>query len=69
MTKNKKIDVQIVGTMGFYTFHMLTNKAIKWVKENVQLESWQVIGNSFACEGGYAQDLAQVMLKSGLKVH
>jgi hypothetical protein len=69
MAKNIQVDVQISGGMGFYKFNSLTRKARAWVKKNVNLESWQMIGDSaFGCEGRYAQDLANGMQEAGLIV-
>ena len=39
-----------------------------WVKENVNLESWQWLGDSFAVEHRYAVDLVVGMLGEGLVV-
>ena len=50
---------------------MLTPKseeARAWVDENLGLESWQWLGNSFAVEWRYAPDIVDGMVGDGLEV-
>lgn len=46
----------------------LTPAAKEWVDYNLALESWQWMGNAFACEPRYAGDLAEGMTNDGLVV-
>ena len=39
----------------------VTELAKKWVNENVQVESWQWLGQGFAVDHRYAPDLLQGM--------
>lgn len=67
--RQRKLDVQINGGMGLYTFVPLTRKAQVWVKRHVDLESWQWLGAGFAVDGSrYANDLAGGMIEAGLRV-
>lgn len=42
--------------------------AHEWVDENVQLDSWQWLGASFACEPRYVSSLIDGMVDDGLTV-
>lgn len=67
--KNIPVDVRIEGGSGLFVIHSLTAKARRWVKKNVPIEKWQIVGeDGFACEGGYAQDIAKGMQENGLIV-
>lgn len=67
--RNIEVDVRISGGGSIFKFDPKTEKARDWVKANVELESWQMLGDrAFACEGRYAQDLAKGMLQAGLVV-
>lgn len=39
-----------------------------WVDENVQLEGWQWLGASFACEPRYVPSLTDGMQEDGLTI-
>jgi hypothetical protein len=49
-------------------FEILSEVAKTFVEENVQLESWQWMGNSFAVDHRYADDLIAGMKEYGLTV-
>lgn len=61
-------DIQIENHSSLFLFRVLTDTARAWVKENVNLEGWQLFGNGFAVEHRYAHDLAEGMLEAGLNV-
>ncbi len=50
-----------------YVFRLITPRAKAWVKENVQLESWQWMGDSsFAVDHRFVEDLAMGMKNAGM---
>lgn len=46
----------------------VSDEAKAWVSENVGLEGWQYLGNSFAVEPRYVDDLIAGMQGDGLEV-
>ena len=42
-----------------------SQQAKEWVKENVELEPWQWMGDSFSVDHHYVEDLEQGMLEAG----
>lgn len=46
----------------------VTEKAKKWVNKHVNIESWQWLGDGFAVDNRYAQDLLSGMKRSHLKL-
>jgi hypothetical protein len=45
---------------------VLTSKAIKWVNDNLNLESWQVNGNLIAIDHSYMDDIYSGLTDAGL---
>jgi hypothetical protein len=65
----RKPDVQVTGSMGFYQFHVRTARAWRWVERKVQLDAWQISGQSFVCDDTrMAQDIAAAMQRAGFEV-
>lgn len=48
-----------------YLITPLTKICKEWIKKNVSLESWQWLGNSFAVDYHYADDLIEGMMDDG----
>jgi len=46
----------------------VSDAAKSWVKEHVQLESWQWLGGAFACDHRMVMDLVDGMVEAGLEV-
>ena len=46
-----------------------TDEAKNWIKENVQYESYQMLGNSVAVEHRYIADIVAGMTEVGLVVN
>lgn len=64
---NKKPDILIRDEGTIVLFTPSSRRAQKWVKENVQTESWQWMGrSSFAVDHRFAQDLISGMEADGL---
>lgn len=61
-------DVFISNQGSIVMIRPLTQKAKDWVEANVQLEGYQWLGDSFACEPRYADDLISGMLGDDLEV-
>lgn len=63
-------DIQVGGERAstVFLFRPLTDRGRAWVEENVRLESWQWVGNAFAVEHRFAQELARAMIEDGLRV-
>lgn len=62
-------DVLVIPDGSVVLFQLLTDAAQAFVSENVQLESWQWLGNSaFACDPRFAPELVRGMVESGLAV-
>src|SRR5437867_725929 len=67
MSKQKKRPDVLVRNEGtVFAFCPLTKEAKQWVEENVQLEPWQWLGNTFCVEHRYALGLGQGMKDAGL---
>lgn len=64
----KQADVLVQGGSSQYVFTALTKKAKRWVKQHVQIESWQWIDTGFAVDHRYAGALARGMVGDGLVV-
>ena len=62
------MDVIIGGGGSIFTFRPVTKKARAWVDDNVELESWQWLGDIFAVEHRYAVDIVDGMRDAGLEV-
>ena len=65
-----KIDVSIndEGTIVLFTPETPAATATEFVERNVSLESWQWLGNGFACEPRLAADIIERMQAEGLVV-
>ena len=48
-----------------YIITPLTETCKRWIYENVSLESWQWLGNSFAVDHHYADNLIEGMMDDG----
>ena len=61
MTMSEKVNIEVrdEGTVVLIT--PVSKQAKKWVNENVQVESWQWLGQGFAVDHRYAPYLLQGM--------
>jgi len=59
-------DVSVLNDGSVVLFTPNTDAARDWVRDNVQLEDWQWLGNGFAVDHRYAGDLAEGMVADGL---
>jgi hypothetical protein len=66
--KQLSVDVQISPVGSVVMFSVLTEQAIAWIEENLQLESWQWLGRAFAVEHRYAEELTAAMRADGLNL-
>ena len=66
MKNSPDIKVHNQGTIWLFT--PLTQTATDWVEENLDLEPWQNMGNSFAVDHRPAANLAEGMRQAGLVV-
>jgi hypothetical protein len=64
----RAIDVRIENHGSVLLFTPCTPPAQEWVNENVQLEGWQWLGNGFAVDPRYADQLIAGMEEAGLVV-
>lgn len=62
------VDVEWRGEGSMYQVRAVTKTAKDWVAENVQLEGWQYMGEWFAVEHRYIDNLVTGMLDAGLNV-
>ncbi len=62
----KIIDIRVSNMGSMWMFTPLTEKAKNWVEENLPLEPWQWMGNSFCVDHRPANDLATGMQEAGL---
>jgi len=61
-------DVLIANCGSVALFTPMTSDAHRWVKENVQIEPWQRMGVSIACEPRCLEQLVEGMREDGLVV-
>ncbi len=61
-------DIEIRNEGSVVMFAVLTQAARDWVAEHIYLEDWQWLGNAFAVEPRYADDLESGMSGDGLVV-
>ena len=61
-------DVFIADCGSVALFTPMTPVAHQWVEENVQVEPWQRMGASIACEPRCLDDLVEGMRQDGLAV-
>ena len=61
-------DVLIENHGSIAMFTPMTPAAREWVEENVEVESWQYMGASIACEPRSLDNLVQGMEEAGLVV-
>jgi hypothetical protein len=61
-------DVVVENHGSVFVVTPLSPEASEWVDENVQLEGWQWLGASFACEPRYVPSLIDGMHENGLMV-
>jgi len=61
-------DVLVRNEGSVVMFNPKSAEAKAWVKENLDLESWQWMGNAFAVEWRYAPDVAEGMMGDGLEI-
>jgi hypothetical protein len=61
-------DVLIENHGSVALFTAMTPDANQWVEEHVQVEPWQQIGCSIACEPRYLEQIIVGMQESGLIV-
>ena len=50
-------DFKIQHKRGYYFFTPISDKAKTWWENNVEYDSWQMWGQSYAIEPNYANDL------------
>ena len=65
---NDKPDVIIERCGSVAMFTPMTAAANEWVDENVQVESWQRMGPSIACEPRCLESLVEGMKEAGLTI-
>ena len=68
MTEDYQADVLFHDEGSVIMVEPVTAAGIGWVRVNVPLESWQWIGNRFACEPRMAENLLNGMVEGGLRV-
>lgn len=61
-------DVFIADCGSVALFTPMSPAAHEWVEEHVQVESWQKMGASIACEPRYLKQLVEGMQEDGLVV-
>lgn len=61
-------DILVRNESSIVMFTPKSNEGRTWVDENLNLESWQWLGQSFAVEWRYAPDIVQGMMEDGLEV-
>ena len=66
--KSKKPDVRVMNHQSVFSFVLLTEKAKRWVKKNVHVESWQWIAGGFTVEHRFANAIVRGMREAGLVV-
>jgi virulence-associated protein VagC len=61
MTMSEKVNIEVrdEGTVVLIT--PVSKQAKKWIDENVQVESWQWLGQGFAVDHRCAEDLLEGM--------
>lgn len=62
-------DVRVSGGGSIYMVEPVSETALTWVEENVGLESWQWMGDAFAVEHRYIENLVAGMQDAGLTVN
>lgn len=65
---NDATDVTVYIEGNLMVFTCLTPAAKDWTRDNVSLEPWQWLGNGYAVDQHYANDLADGMREGGLTV-
>ena len=66
MRKPADFEVRDGGTV--YTVRPVSKRAGEWTNEHVRLESWQWLGDAFAVEHRYLDDLIDGIRGDGLTV-
>ena len=63
-------DVKVCSTGSLFVFYLHTDGAKEWAQANVEIPDHMWLGNNiaFACEHGYAKEIAFAMLDAGLAV-
>jgi len=62
-------DIKIENQSGVFVVTPMTPAGCKWINDNVQIEPWQRLGESFACDDRrMSMDIAQGALDAGLTV-
>lgn len=61
-------DVRVRDAGSIVQFFLLTQKAKDWVRENVESEGWQWMGQALCVDHRYATDLINGMLEAGLEL-
>lgn len=64
----EQVDVSIENHGSVFMFRIHTNGAQEWVDENVGIEGWQWLGNGFAVDPHYVDELGCAMMDAGLYV-
>lgn len=67
--QTEQADVLVTGGGTMYQVWPLSDEAKAWVEENVQLEGWQWLGQSFGVEHRYIENLVEGMQQAGLSVN
>lgn len=68
MSESHQLDVRFHDEGSITMVEPITETAKEWVRENVPLESWQWLGNRFACEPRMVTNLMNGMAEGGLRV-
>lgn len=63
-----KVDVRVTYHGTIYMVEVVTPAAQAWVNDNLELESWQWMGGSFAVEPRMMDNLLDGMREDGLRL-
>lgn len=61
-------DVRLINHGTIMLFCLESARAQEWVRDNVQHEPWQRLGDNLAVDPRYADELCEGMLGAGLEV-
>ena len=67
-TKKTNTDIKIEDCGTIVMITPISRKGKKWVKENMQYESWQALGNGIASDPRMAQNVIEGMKEARLKL-
>lgn len=65
---NEKPDVKIYIDFSMAVVTPISSEAKDWVRKNVEVESWQYLGEGFAIEKRYLERLLEGFVENGFVV-